>query len=324
MNHLIKGFASLYSLTPRETDILTQLVNKVSNFKEIAEKLGVSPNTVSNHFGSIFHKTKTNSKSELMAVFIKYLLKSERTLEQFRRLPVALVVDDERDICDMLSEALVAKGIKVVTCAEPSRVLELVERRKIDVVISDIRMPKMDGVELLKQLRKKYPYYPPFIFITGYSDHSLESVLSLGAVALLDKPIDLDKLFQLIMEQYVDDPMDRNRPERAETDVAVRVDSKLDLKIKDIGRGGVFIPMKEPTYQVGEQLQFEFNLGENGELIKALGEIVWVRNSSADVEKNGLGVKFLNLSAKDRAHIEEFVHYHKVMSFIPSPESSNS
>lgn len=70
MRSEVKKFSEQFKLTPREAEIFFLLTRRVTTFKEIAQNLGSSPNTVKNQFKSIFGKTKTNSKSELLCLFI--------------------------------------------------------------------------------------------------------------------------------------------------------------------------------------------------------------------------------------------------------------
>ena len=78
-----------------------------------------------------------------------------------------LVVDDEIEICQMLSRHFRFLGYDVAYVHDGVEALEYLNTNKIDVVISDIMMPKMDGVTLLKKIRDEYPMIH-VIIITGY------------------------------------------------------------------------------------------------------------------------------------------------------------
>ena len=78
-----------------------------------------------------------------------------------------LIVDDEERICKMLARHFQYLDYNVETAANGQKALEIMEQTKIDVVISDIRMPVMDGVELLKRIRREYPM-TRVVMITGY------------------------------------------------------------------------------------------------------------------------------------------------------------
>ncbi len=94
-----------------------------------------------------------------------------------------LLLDDEESLIKWLSYALEQKGYEVSATTEPEEALRCVREIKFDCIISDIRMPGMNGFDFLKAIRKMYPDIP-LIFITAYG--SLESAIN----ALRDKASD--------------------------------------------------------------------------------------------------------------------------------------
>ena len=100
-----------------------------------------------------------------------------------------LVVDDESEIREMLYRHFRYQGYEVETAADGNEALEKLSSAKIDIVISDIMMPGMDGIDLLKAIRDQYPMIHT-IMITGYV--TLENALACmrrGADTLLFKPL---------------------------------------------------------------------------------------------------------------------------------------
>ena len=101
-----------------------------------------------------------------------------------------LIVDDEEHICKTLSRHLQYLGYDVDTALSGQEALTKLEKTKTDVVISDIMMPVMTGVELLKAIRKEYPM-TRVIMTTGYV--TLENALAClraGADTCIFKPIE--------------------------------------------------------------------------------------------------------------------------------------
>lgn len=86
-----------------------------------------------------------------------------------------LIVDDEVEIREMLSRHFEFIGYKTSTAGNGQEALEYLDEHKVDIVITDIMMPVMDGVTLLKNIRKEYPMVQ-VIMITGYV--SLDIALS--------------------------------------------------------------------------------------------------------------------------------------------------
>jgi two-component system response regulator HydG len=101
-----------------------------------------------------------------------------------------LIVDDEAEIRELLRRHFRYVGHEVETASNGIEALERLERVRTDVVISDIQMPGMDGVELLRRVRQEYPM-TRMIMITGYvSQSSILSCMRLGAETCVFKPIE--------------------------------------------------------------------------------------------------------------------------------------
>ncbi len=94
-----------------------------------------------------------------------------------------IILDDEESLIKWLSYALEQKGYSVFATTEPKTALNKIKEERFDLVISDIRMPELDGFAFLKRIRKVYPDVP-VIFITAYG--SMESAIN----ALRDKASD--------------------------------------------------------------------------------------------------------------------------------------
>jgi DNA-binding NtrC family response regulator len=108
-----------------------------------------------------------------------------------------LVLDDEVDILEILNDLLDSEGYKVTTFSNGHDALEKVKVEKFDLIISDIKMPVMNGVDFFKKC-KEFNNYKNFIFITGYAELSKDEALKLGATNFYMKPLDLDYLIDEI------------------------------------------------------------------------------------------------------------------------------
>src|SRR4051812_26656428 len=84
-------------------------------------------------------------------------------------MSVILVVDDDHDICTLLSRFLTKNGFETITAGNGSKALEAVRTNKLDLVLSDFRLGDMDGSEVLSKIKAMQPDLP-VIIITGYSD----------------------------------------------------------------------------------------------------------------------------------------------------------
>ena len=123
--------------------------------------------------------------------------------EPQRSLPKILVVDDERRIADTLSEILELAGFHVMVAYDGWEALEQAARFHPDYLLSDVLMPRMNGVELAIAIRKIYPAAKILLFSgqAGISDILLEGHRQGFEFALVAKPIHPTKLIELLKEQ---------------------------------------------------------------------------------------------------------------------------
>lgn len=99
------------------------------------------------------------------------------------------VVDDEPRVCEAIRETLEAPGIKVTCFNNGIECIEQLGRHKCDLLITDLKMPQMDGVELLTKARAMAPWLP-VLMITGYGDiPTAVNAVKAGVVDFIEKPL---------------------------------------------------------------------------------------------------------------------------------------
>jgi DNA-binding NtrC family response regulator len=128
-----------------------------------------------------------------------------------------LLVDDEEKFLEMLSLRLKESGEAVLTASSGSRCLEMLEQEEVDVVILDVKMPGMDGIETLQEVKRRYPLVE-VIMLTGHGtiDTAVEG-MKLGAFDFLLKPADFHVFLQTLhhARERKRDQMDRIRKAQA-------------------------------------------------------------------------------------------------------------
>ncbi|MCH9047906.1 MAG: sigma 54-interacting transcriptional regulator, partial [Proteobacteria bacterium] len=108
------------------------------------------------------------------------------------------IVDDDKSIRWVLEKALTKQGMSPRCFEDPTQVLAQLENDHPDVIISDIRMQKMDGITLLEKLKQRVPDIP-VIIMTAYSDlDRAVSAFREGAFEYLSKPFDVDEIVGLV------------------------------------------------------------------------------------------------------------------------------
>ncbi len=105
-----------------------------------------------------------------------------------------LLVDDEEEFLRTLAKRLDRRGLDVQAVSNGLSALESLETRPVDVVVLDVKMPDMDGLEVLEVIRRKHPG-TAVIMLTGHADvEAAVQGLSHGAFDYLMKPISIDEL----------------------------------------------------------------------------------------------------------------------------------
>jgi DNA-binding NtrC family response regulator len=125
-----------------------------------------------------------------------------------------LIVDDDATIRDSLSEALVDGSTAVSVAEDAERALAMIDESLPDVVLSDVRMPGLDGLSLLKLLRERAPTVD-VLLMTAFDDMStVVSAMREGACDFLVKPLDLHDL-RRVLTRVFEDRRTRERARRA-------------------------------------------------------------------------------------------------------------
>ncbi len=108
-----------------------------------------------------------------------------------------LIVDDERNIREGLAEAFAMEGYDALSASDGQEAIALLEERYIDLVITDLKMPKVSGMELLQHVKRRWENIP-VIIITAHGDIT-EAVAAMqyGALEFVTKPLDLEHLLKL-------------------------------------------------------------------------------------------------------------------------------
>ena len=114
--------------------------------------------------------------------------------------PTVLIVDDEPDILELVAAHVNAMGMKSLKAINGQEALEILAKNTVELVISDLVMPKKSGMSLL-QMMNRQGIDVPFVFITGYATkESMVQALKLGAFDYLEKPFEATAVRAIIKE----------------------------------------------------------------------------------------------------------------------------
>ncbi len=109
-----------------------------------------------------------------------------------------LLVDDERDFVEPLGERMRSRGLDVETAVSAKEAIQMTQRETYDVIVLDLNMPQIDGLETLRMLKEKNPNVH-FILLTGYptAEKGIRAMLS-GAEEVLERPSNVETLIRKI------------------------------------------------------------------------------------------------------------------------------
>jgi DNA-binding NtrC family response regulator len=111
-----------------------------------------------------------------------------------------LVVDDDEQFLDVVSRRLKGRGLRVATVTSGEEALSAIEGKVFDMVVLDLMMPGLSGIETLRYLKEKQPDLQ-VIMLTGRGDIEVGiEAMKLGAEDLIEKPVDLQVLLERIRE----------------------------------------------------------------------------------------------------------------------------
>ncbi len=236
-----------------------------------------------------------------------------------------LIVDDEVDLRDALAFDFKRKGYQVLTASNGVEAFSVVKQQSIDVVISDIRMPGGDGIELLSKIKDHNLNLPVVIFMTAYSDIGIEEAYDRGAEFIFSKPFDRKALHQAV-EKAVQPREERWMPDVKNVPIVFSIElnfSRLDTAIKahgvSIGRGGLFVALDKNFPTVTETVRFKIQLSQDPNLrdINGSGIIRWVRKESIGPLPAGCGIEITFLEDSSREPFLHLIDQLRLRAFIP-------
>ncbi|MGA2517064.1 MAG: response regulator [Thermodesulfobacteriota bacterium] len=141
-----------------------------------------------------------------------------------------LVVDDEELMRYLVVSYLSKLGHSCLTAVDGADALDKIKKNKIDAVITDIRLPNMDGMTLTQEISRQYPGLPIMIMTAFDEEYSEGTVISAGAREFLRKPFTLDE-FAVRLNKMIDDSETIKRMEKEK-----KADEDLQDLMKELER----------------------------------------------------------------------------------------
>ena len=172
--------------------------------------------------------------------------------------PLVMVIDDEQGILDVVGRFAQRAGYEAITCASGSDAIAQLQLRRADLVLVDLRMPEVGGLDVLRAIREIDPRCQA-VLMTGFASvETAVEAIKLGAMDYLSKPLDFTRLEQLLAS--VRDEIERRRSLlAAETDMARRLEFA-----GMIGRGPVMQELFGMIRRLAPHVRTALITGETG------------------------------------------------------------
>jgi len=109
-------------------------------------------------------------------------------------MPKIMVVDDEYEICAFLKSFFEERLYEVVTAISGEEALKKIEKERPQVILLDLKMPGKDGIEVLKEIKQRYPKIKVIMVTAVETSDKIEQAIKLGADNYITKPLSLEYL----------------------------------------------------------------------------------------------------------------------------------
>jgi len=219
--------------------------------------------------------------------------------------PSVILVDDEEDIRLATAQTLELAGCEVVTFARGDRALERLGRDYAGVVVSDIRMPVMDGLTLLRAARERDPELP-VILITGHGDVPLAvEAMQAGAYDFIEKPFDPKRLTDVVARA-----LEMRRLTLENRALRSQLESRDPLEATLVGRSPAIIALRQQIRAVAATEADVLVLGATG-----TGKELAARAIHDHSERRGKPFVAVNMAALPETMIESELFGHEAGAY---------
>ena len=225
-------------------------------------------------------------------------------------------MDDDPELLSATQDIFQLFGYQTVAVSSAELAIEQIRANTFEIVLSDIKLPKMDGFHLLQEIRKSVKTQVCVFLTSGYNQYSTKQMYAAGATGFFEKPMDTTTIRDTIIKSLV--PRYQRWSQKNQTTVKTiqlnfeNFDKMLDSKKVKIGIGGLCIRKPSADLQVTESVEFKVSF-QQGEEFSGAGIVRWVDPQS---ENFGLEITFLDDSCRN--FICQWLNQQELISYIPA------
>lgn len=229
-----------------------------------------------------------------------------------------LVVDDEPMLRELISFWFADVAGSVCTAENGAQALELLGTNKIDLIVTDIRMPVLDGIGLLKKVKASGLHTPSVIFISGFTDIDAREAYELGAEAFLEKPFEYEDLINSAKRALADrnelwqTPRNLTASPTLTCSFSSLADALEDQRIA-FGRGGFCLETKQRLVEGPVNIMLDFQADRF--VLSGQGIVRWLSVDQA-------GIELTYVAEEARARVVQLAAH--AVAFIPKGTSAQS
>ena len=236
-----------------------------------------------------------------------------------------LVVEDEPSLRKAIVFDFQRKGFDVKEAENGKQAFEFIKTNPVDVVLTDVRMPGGDGIELLDNVKSLNPALPVVMFITGFADISIEDAYDKGVDAVFAKPFDRKALMGAVLKAVSTKEEQWGAVQLDPTDVEFNIELNFpeykqitEGRLVSLGRGGMFVSLSDTFPAIDAKTHFKINF-KTGKItsLQGSGVVRWIRAHKEADFPAGCGIEFNYLNDENRQEIIDFIRVLKTKAFIP-------
>ena len=221
-----------------------------------------------------------------------------------------LVVDDVKMFRD-LAALFLSRSAEVIKAESAAEALRILESENVDLVLSDLHMPDMDGAELCRMIKASPELNAlPFIMLLrdGSEPDSMRAVHA-GADDMLSKPIARGALIEAV-HHFLESGLSAGLPR-------VTITAPVELRngllhtwgtALNISRGGVYIEA-DCEFEPKSEVAVALTLPESGIEISPIAQVIWSRDAP-DLRVTEMGMRFLSIDSDTMRHLDSFISAH--------------
>jgi CheY-like chemotaxis protein len=231
------------------------------------------------------------------------------------REATVLIVDDEPALLEILARWFEREHCRVLSAENGALALEVVAVERIHVLVSDVRMPVMDGVSLARRIKESGSYKPSVIFVSGFHDISQRTSYDLRVEAVFSRPVERKQLISTVERILADRAEIWSSPSRADSAPTLHVvlggvSEAVEQGLIAFGRGGFCIQSDLTLGEGPVRLAIEFAAEHKS--ILGEGRVHWCETAECQ-----MGVEITSLEDACRDWVCHLTASNPTLSFIP-------